>query len=198
MNSGAVEEAVQLASCLDPHLACVAARGWGLLEEVRPDDVMGVVLWMWLLQQVCDLCAECVEEGEEWAVQVMREVVMGCSDTQLVQNCQKWKVKLVAAVQVKNTELHTLVFCLFFNQRCSGATVLRLLCLITAALVSRAHHSPSAVRDFSTTYLPPLLSPLLRYQESAPPLQSAVLPCLSTIHHLYPGACKPHRVSSHH
>lgn len=39
MNSSAVVEAVQLASSLDPQLACVAARGWGLLEEVCLDEV---------------------------------------------------------------------------------------------------------------------------------------------------------------
>ena len=63
------------------------------------------------------------------------------------------------------------------------------------ALVSRAHCSPTVVKDFSTVSLPPLLSSLLGFQDATPALQAVVLPCLSTIHLLYPSACKPHRVS---
>lgn len=39
MNCGGVVDALQLASSLDPQLACVGARGWGRLEEVCPDVV---------------------------------------------------------------------------------------------------------------------------------------------------------------
>ena len=59
-------------------------------------------------------------------------------------------------------------------------------------LVSRAHGL--SVKDFAKTQLPPLIHPLLRLREAAPTLQSPVLACLSAIHHLYPSACKQHRV----
>ena len=66
---------------------------------------------------------------------------------------------------------------------------------MVAALLCRAHHSPTAVRDFPSTHLAPILSSLLAFQSAGPSLQAAVLPSLATAHHLFPGACKPHRVS---
>ena len=40
-------------------------------------------------------------EVKVWVMKAMSEAMMKCSDSQLAQNCQKWRASLASALQVE-------------------------------------------------------------------------------------------------
>ena len=47
-------------------------------------------------------------EVKVWIMKAMSETMMKCSDSQLVQNCQRWRAFLASALQVEHVVAFTL------------------------------------------------------------------------------------------
>ena len=123
-----------------------------------------------------------LDEGNDLSVLV--EAVEKSSDAVFASEGQKWTTMIVRLLHVSQKMMLSPKFQILYEplyapQETGHITTLHGACRVISAIVTRAHLSPGAMRDFSSHQLPAIVQSLLRFSAAADDLQVLVLPVVA-------------------